>query len=54
MDEQVVKNIGGALQMLGLVLVINQLISAHRYRGDFGHLRRRFAPFGVGLAGSLP
>jgi hypothetical protein len=38
MDAQAIKNLGGALQIIGVVIVVWDLLSVHDYLGDLGRL----------------
>jgi hypothetical protein len=34
MDAQAIKNLGGALQIIGVVIVVWHLVNMHEYLGD--------------------
>jgi hypothetical protein len=38
MDAQAIKNLGGALQIIGVVIVVWDLLNVHEYLGDLGRL----------------
>jgi hypothetical protein len=39
MDAQAIKNLGGALQIIGVVIVVWDLLNVHGYLGDLGRLK---------------
>jgi hypothetical protein len=39
MDAQAIKNLGGALQIIGVVIVVWDLLNVHQYLGDLTRLR---------------
>jgi hypothetical protein len=38
MDAQAIKNLGGALQIVGVVIVVWDLLNIHEYLGDVGRM----------------
>jgi hypothetical protein len=38
MDAQAIKNLGGALQIIGVVIVVWDLLNMHEYHGDLRRL----------------
>jgi hypothetical protein len=39
MDAQAIKNLGGALQIIGVVIVVWDLLNVHQYLGDLARLK---------------
>jgi hypothetical protein len=53
MDAQAVKNLGGALQIVGVVIVVWDLLNIHEYLGDLGRLTVRVRTWRVRVEATL-
>jgi hypothetical protein len=53
MDAQAIKNLGGALQIVGVVIVVWDLLNIHEYLGDLGRLTVRMRTWRVRLEAAL-
>jgi len=53
MDAQAIKNLGGALQIVGVVIVVWDLLNIHEYLGDLARLLTRMRTVRVRVEGWL-
>ena len=53
MDAQAIKNLGGAFQIIGVVVVVWDLLNVHQYLGDLGRLKVQLRTWRVRVEGWL-